>query len=204
MGRTFTEKIDAETLAKKIFDACMKAGEEDAFFDKEDLEQYPTFVETIYNNSYELSIDGCTKKVIYDLSKVDYDTENFECADGEGYVGYDCGFQTLSNGLTALFCTAGGYWEYPICFIIYWSGKELRGYIPTKGNRWNRSQQCAFGNDHESDKKEFLKFLSEEDKEEAKIWEEEEGEPYPMDGPPPPNTHEIIEDIEARIKYTGG
>ncbi len=40
-------------------------------------------------------------------------------------------------------------------FIIYWDGKEFRGYIPTKGNSFDRFRKIALGNDDDED----IKFL---------------------------------------------
>lgn len=97
-----------------------------------------------------------------DLSKVDFDFENID-------VGDDCylsntGFHTLSNGFTYLLCAAGGDWETPVGFIIYWDGKQLRGYIPTLGNTFNLKYKCAFGSEenHADDYNEVCEEVFEE------------------------------------------
>jgi hypothetical protein len=86
-------------------------------------------------------------KVNDDLKKVNFDFENWEDSP-PGYC--DCagimGFCTAPNGLPFLGVTAGGDWEYPLFFIIYWDGKKLRGYIPTDGNMWNTDSKEAYGN----------------------------------------------------------
>lgn len=46
---------------------------------------------------------------------------------------------------------AGGDWESPVYFILYWSGKSIRAYIPEKGNCWNTKTKKAYGNDDEAD-----------------------------------------------------
>lgn len=84
--------------------------------------------------------------LIDDISKIDYDTENI------GAVGK---IESI-NGLTYLKCYAGGDWEDPILFFIYWDGNKFRGYIPTYGNSYNRKYKRAFGNNDEEDV-EFLK-----------------------------------------------
>lgn len=81
-----------------------------------------------------------------DISKVKYDTENI------GAVGKI----ESTNGLTYLKCYAGGDWEDPILFFMYWDGNKFRGYIPTYGNAYNRKYKIAFGNNEEQDV-EFLK-----------------------------------------------
>jgi hypothetical protein len=57
----------------------------------------------------------------------------------------------LDSGVPALFVHAGGDWEYPICFLIYWDGKTFRGYVPTKGQAYNKKQKAAIGNYDETD-----------------------------------------------------
>jgi hypothetical protein len=89
-------------------------------------------------------------KIQTDLKKVNFDWENYEFENGEGYNNYPCGFETLENGLTVLFMIAGGDGENPICICLYWDGKSLRGYIPEDGNVYNKKEKCAYGSE-ESD-----------------------------------------------------
>lgn len=90
-------------------------------------------------------------KIETDLKKVNFDRENYEFETGEGYDNYPCGFETLENGLPVLFMNAGGDWEHPICFCLYWDGKSLRGYIPEDGNVYNKQQKCAYGSEDMDD-----------------------------------------------------
>lgn len=95
------------------------------------------------------------KEVLGKDIKVEFDCENFEfCEDhyNENLAGLT-GIVTLENGLTLVGFTAGGDWEYPVYFIVYWDGKKLRGYVPTEGNPWNTDTKQAFGNDEEADTK---------------------------------------------------
>jgi len=93
-------------------------------------------------NPYELP-----KKVEEDIGKVNFDFENWEAA-APGYCncGDIMGYRVAPNGLPFLGVTAGGDWEYPVFFIIYWDGKKLRGYVPTDGNMWNTDTKEAYGN----------------------------------------------------------
>lgn len=84
--------------------------------------------------------------LLNDITKYDYNTENL------GAIGK----VQSSNGLTYLKCYAGGDWECPVLFFIYWDGSKFRGYIPTYGNAINRKYKRAFGNGDEEDI-EFLK-----------------------------------------------
>jgi len=78
-----------------------------------------------------------------DLAKVEFDFENEDCNNGCNHIKY---FQVAPNGLPYWGMDAGGDWEVPVFFIIYWDGKKLRGYIPTEGNTWNTDTKSAYGN----------------------------------------------------------
>ena len=72
---------------------------------------------------------------------------------------YPYGYEVLENGMPCLFVQAGGDWEFPICFVIYYDGSKLRGYIPSDGNLWNRKFKSAFGNDeYGADRKELYEM----------------------------------------------
>lgn len=94
-----------------------------------------------------------TSTVENDLDKVRFDCEN---TTDETYTFGPkelLGYQRLSNGMSYLGICAGGDWESPVFFCIYWDGKKLRGYIPEKGNLWNTDTKQAYGNDDEADLK---------------------------------------------------
>jgi hypothetical protein len=91
-----------------------------------------------------------------DLKKVNFDFENYEIGNAdpnyskypsEGFNGYPCGYQLLPNNLPVLFVNAGGDWEFPICFCLYWDGKKMRAYIPEDGNTYNKKEKCAYGSE---------------------------------------------------------
>lgn len=97
-----------------------------------------------------------------DLGKVNFDFENWDIGnahpsyekyptDHQGFNNYPVGYQTLPNGLPVLFVNAGGDWEYPICFCIYWDGKKMRAYIPEDGNIYNKKEKCAYGSEDDFD-----------------------------------------------------
>lgn len=75
------------------------------------------------------------KKLSKDLSKVEFDTENYDLLH----------FETIGD-FTFRWGHAGGDWEYPVHFIIYYDGKDIRGYIPKNGNTWCWTTKQAFGN----------------------------------------------------------
>ena len=87
-----------------------------------------------------------TPQIEKDLKKCHFDCENVEI--GPGSIGPKglMGYTTLDNGLSFLGICAGGDWEVPVFFIIYWDGEKLRGYIPIEGNPWNTTTRQAYGN----------------------------------------------------------
>lgn len=107
-------------------------------------------IEKCYDGN-RYSYKTLTPTVEKDLNKVKFDCENLyaESDDSDIFLGY----QTLSNGLTYLGIYAGGDWETPLYFIIYWDGKKLRGYIPEDGNLYNTDTKKAYGNDSAADLK---------------------------------------------------
>ena len=83
--------------------------------------------------------------------KITFNFENCAYEENDGFLNYPCGFETLENGLPVLFVNAGGDWECPVCFCIYWDEKKLRAYIPTDGNIFNKKEKCAYGSEDEPD-----------------------------------------------------
>lgn len=87
--------------------------------------------------------------------KVEFDLENIDTGDekyGFGPAGLT-GLVSLGNGLTFWGMAAGGDWEQPVFWIVYWDGKKLRAYVPIDGNPWNTKTKKAYGNDDEADLK---------------------------------------------------
>lgn len=88
-----------------------------------------------------------------DLSKINFDLENCSVGNADpeyddgGYCEYPVGYEVLSNGLPVLFVNAGGDWECPICFCLYYDGKYVRAYIPKNGNLYNKKEKCAYGSE---------------------------------------------------------
>ena len=83
--------------------------------------------------------------------KVEFDLENTNDSGGL------CGYHTEGNGFTYYGMSAGGDWENPVFFLVYWDGKKLRGYVPTEGNLWNTTTKMAYGNDEDADEKNIRK-----------------------------------------------
>ncbi len=98
-----------------------------------------------------------TPQIKKDLSKCNFDMENVgELQSDFGPRGL-MGYHTLDNGLTFKGLCAGGDWEIPVFFLIYWDGSKLRGYIPKDGNPWNTATKYPYGNDDDADAKNVKK-----------------------------------------------
>jgi hypothetical protein len=114
------------------------------------LEEFKMLCQKKLNVGEEFDPYELSEKIQKDLKKIEFDFENFsigDAADETGFENYPCGFEVLDNGLPVLFVNAGGDWEFPICFCIYWDGKQFRAYIPTDGNAFNKKEKCAFGSE---------------------------------------------------------
>lgn len=137
------------------------------YFKDISLADFKIKIQALYDNDdgflYSLS-----KEANKDINKVEFDFENYEpyslekeVKPGDGFLNYPIGFVTLPNGMHAFFINAGGDWEMPVCFLLYWDGSTLRGYIPKDGNVWNRKAKSAYGNDEESDEESYPSLVKE-------------------------------------------
>jgi len=128
----YTVKFSTEQLREKI-DAAMAV---DPDFDPDDF------------NGYYGGYAYLTLTVEKDLKKVKFDAENLE-SEPQGRIPDKkvMGYHTLASGLTFCGFMAGGDWEIPLFFIIYWDGEKLRGYIPEDGNCYHKKLKTAFGNE---------------------------------------------------------
>jgi len=94
----------------------------------------PKIEELILHDEFPYNLSSRIQK---DLSKINFDFEN-------------CDLEEYIDGLipVALF-QAGGDWEHPVVFCLYWDGKQLRGYIPKDGNVYNEKEKCAYGSEED-------------------------------------------------------
>lgn len=98
-----------------------------------------------------IAIDELVESLRSDL-KVQFDLENWDYRDTSARERWQqLGLHTFPNGLTYWGFLAGGDWEHPVYWIVYWDGKKLRAYVPTHGNPWNRKTKKAYGNDEKAD-----------------------------------------------------
>lgn len=106
-------------------------------------------LENIYHRSPQLIYNLLNSKISKDISKIGFDFENWDW-DGNMFAGnVMMGIQTLDNGFTFQGISAGGDWELPVYSIIYYDGKEFRGYVPEDGNVFNPKTRMAWGNEED-------------------------------------------------------
>lgn len=139
-GRT-AKKITKEEFEKHLTDFFVKySWKEDM---KDDIKNGKRLKPRAFFNYALQHNKSIPKRLRDDLNEIEHDEENM------GPIG-DI---QIANGVPYIQGEMGGDWESPIFFVIYWDGKELRGYIPTKGNSFDRFRKIALGNDDEEDAK---------------------------------------------------
>lgn len=107
------------------------------------------FDEEIY--PYDIFPNNITETMEKDLSKIDFTLENYTEYDSTyGYRQYPMGYEELVEDFHIFWMSGGGDWEYPVCFIFYWDGNEIRAYVPTEGNVWNKLTNAAYGNENDN------------------------------------------------------
>lgn len=135
-GGRKTIPFTTEELKKKIISVAKKNDfYEDCHFDE------------ILFNLCSPDEECIGSKVATDISCVEFDTENV-IFNQENYNDGWIGYHQIGN-FAFLGCAAGGDWEYPVNFAIYYDGKSLRGYVPRYCNSYNLKTKQAFGNDYD-------------------------------------------------------
>jgi len=195
--RTFSVKVSKEELAGIIAYHWSKTDYFGHYFGGEPKKGMSA-VRFIDETSFDGG-KGLTPQVSGDLSVVQFDTENVEWhkKDAYGDFGEVAGFNTTPGGLTYLGVTAGGDWESPLLFILYWDGIQLRGYVPTDGNTWNTDTKTAYGSAQE--------VMDDEDK--AEDAENKNAKKrFGVDDyrNAEPDAKKILADIDANIKFVMG
>jgi len=132
-------KITKDQLKELIHEYVEKYSEQmaeakaDGFYYKNNMEPEDYLMEV-------LRVAPISKDVKYE-----FDDENYN------YEGKYASYTTLDNGLTYFGFWAGGDWEYGVFGIVYYDGKQLRAYIPTRGNMVNTKTKAALGDGDEED-----------------------------------------------------
>lgn len=128
VGGRKAAKIDQSTLKQKIEEIM---GDDGDFYELQEIIQNDLKYQFDFENE---TYDPYNPPIIFG------DTSTMI---GKHLVGYN----TLPNGLTFLGIQAGGDWEDPVFFIVYYDGNKMRAYIPTYGNMVNQDFKTAFGSE---------------------------------------------------------
>jgi len=140
MARFYTE-IKKEDFLEKI-KSIMITSDDIENFEKDEI--FIDYDEFPWNLGYQTG----TKNIKKDLSKVEFTFDNFTSFQyPENFSNYPVGYMELKTGFHTFFVNAGGDWEFPICFVLYWGNKKMRAYIPKDGNAWNKKEKCAYGSE---------------------------------------------------------
>lgn len=138
--RTFSVKISIPDLQAIIASKFIEQGN-DLHVQPDKCKNALSFLKRNY-----LSTGQVTPQIMKDLAKVDFSEENLDWENGYAGTKSFVGFHTLPNGLTYFGVSCGGDWETPLVYIVYWDGRQLRGYVPEDGNFWNTDTKAAYGN----------------------------------------------------------
>lgn len=154
-GRHAVKMTEDEFKQEMIHAYHMYAMEQESKY-KYDLQLTPSPDNFVYTLCYKNRDNEKSKyaSALYDdiwNGKYKFDTEN---VDARG------GIKMSKKGFPYIQCAAGGDWESPVCFFVYFDGNKFRGYVPLKGNAINRNEKHAFsGGGNEPDAKFVQKEL---------------------------------------------
>lgn len=127
---------------------AMEQGKEYNF----DLHLTPTPDNFVYSLCYKNRDNEKSKyaaKLYNDIwgGKYKFDSENVNAYGG---------IKMSKKGFPYIQCDAGGDWECPVCFFVYFDGSHFRGYIPLKGNAINRNNNTAFQGSGDEEEAKFI------------------------------------------------
>jgi len=138
-------RIDVTEIKTKLYDFLVPKMLKDEMCEQEDLDEW---------SEEEAIVDGFTEyciKAFNDLCKIKFSLENMTLDPNEpfGYLTPEMAKAWLGpqqfGDLTVIGCMGGGDWEEPVAFVIYWDGKDFRGYVPTDGNSFDIASKAAIG-----------------------------------------------------------
>ena len=119
---------------------------------KSELQPTPRPGNFVYSLCYgsKTNKDSKYASALYDdiwNGKYKFDSEN---VDAHGDI------KMSKKGFPYIQCAAGGDWECPVCFFVYFDGNKFRGYVPLKGNALNRVEKHAFSGSRNEDDAKFV------------------------------------------------
>jgi len=145
MPRYFTEKLNKEQFVEKIIKFLLGNGLEGHFSETQTKTAYMNGTSALFH--YDDLIERDLQKIKFDFENTWHSQDEYGYGDGVPVL---LGVNELGDGFVFLGALAAGDWEFPVYHIIYWDGKNFRGYVPEDGNVFNRTTRTAYGNDEYS------------------------------------------------------
>lgn len=141
----YAARIPVTDIKQKLYDFLAVKMLKGELCEQEDLDDWSQDDAIIYGFA-----EYCIK-AFNDLCKVKFSLENMTLDPNDPYGDFTTdmardwlGPQAIGD-LTFIGCLGGGDWEEPVAFIIYWDGKNFRGYVPTEGNCFDLASKAAIG-----------------------------------------------------------
>ena len=100
--------------------------------------------EFINSNDIYTNLESMSKDIQFDFENISFHQEY----EKKFYYQNLTGYKTLPNGFQYYGMWAGGDWEYPVFFILYFDDR-IKVYVPKSGNIYNHETNEAYGNDGE-------------------------------------------------------
>ena len=154
MNRTYL-KLSADEFYSKLYNQLIEDPENKEYIEENGIEYSVTkrfgqdntrceMIETLLQSATD-TYQSLSKDL-----KISFDTENM-IVENDRYGMSILGLQHIKD-FNFLGVYAGGDWEVPVFFILYYDDKnKLRAYIPSDGNPYNRKTKEAWGNDCDED-----------------------------------------------------
>lgn len=188
-GGRHAVKMSVEDFKDEMIHAYHQYAMEQEHTYKSELQLTPSPGNFVYNLCYKNKLNEKSKyaSALYDdiwCGKYKFDSENV--------VTYG-GIKMSKKGFPYIQCAAGGDWESPVCFFVYFDGNKFRGYIPLKGNAINRNNNTAFQGNGDEEEAKFIAKENGIDYEEAKT----------LTGDIEYNADACLEDFLSRVEVKG-
>lgn len=132
--KDFMEKLKKEIITNLVSDGW----EEEDAKDTVNTEDLGSYVIDIIETDKDFLVD-------FDCENISAEEDYLTLVPSHGNISEILGFHE-EGGFCWLGVNAGGDWEEPVFFIVYYDGKKFRGYVPLVGNTFNSMNMCALGN----------------------------------------------------------
>lgn len=141
----YAARIAPDEIKAKLLSYLIPRMLKEELCEQEDLDDWDE------NKTIIAGLEECATKVFNDLCKINFSLENMTL-DSQEPFGDFTGDQARDwlgpqawGDLTIIGFMGGGDWESPVAFVVYYDGKDFRGYVPTEGNSFDVASKSAIG-----------------------------------------------------------